>query len=1174
MDTETIKYMLYGILAIVLYYIYKAIKKDTSKFLRKLQLFIMPSQLMENSNTFTREQIKALSDRRTISKLLFYRTYKEENGMGFYKMADGRIACMFEVNPPAYLSENIENIVLNALSLLVNDGTVCHITAFAGRNIQDIVDGYEKMHTANNINIKNPELLKDFVKNRISYYKRYRHESMMGKDADFRLRNFTHVISVLFPYDTDDYTMHKQYNQMFGILKDLGARNLPASEFIPLAKEILNPELEEYSISNDVTTKINKQIARRTKITLSDEDGTLILGENKTWMAKVLTTDKFPHEVNLNEYQNAFFDNMGNDYQLHLPCPFLLSLVVKFVDVEKRKKAALSKAKWNIGQLSGLGLTIEKKMPEIKIRREESQDVIYNIDQLGESIVEGAWTLVVYGNNTQELDVNIGAIKKSFDQIPGRWFLKEETFPQIAYQSFLMCLPAMYSEIIHANIDRMDINFQSNNAQIAPLISDFKGFGKPSHIYVGRTGQIMPVGFFDSKTNYNIVVIGPMGSGKSVWANDFLVNIVTGNGDIRLIDFGRSYERFCKRVGGQFIEFEKDNDRCLNFFTHLNTKKVTLQNGSTKTVIHEDEFETLIPIVGLMLGVKLKNVYKDESASSSDKLQLGIIARFIIKALERAFEITGHDAGMKEVRESIVDFKQTMLDKNRENQGSGGSEEIVTLLDKMAIGLENYSIPNAPYFKYFNGVNNINFSSSYMITELDDISDSPILPVVVMSIMQRMAQEAFIDYLKDKNKQRVIGVDEAWKVLDSELFVSFLEDFARRIRKYNGVTLLMTQLITDFFKNSSAEAIFETAAWKIFLPQETESIEKAVNTGKLALNRFQTRLMSSCKSKTPHYNETMIKHGDSVFIALLKLTIDDYWLFTTKPSDRALIDDIMKTKHLSLSDALWYLARTSEGLKESEIMYRLSLRSDDTKVQVDWDKFFKEILTDDKILISSQRLYELADDKNSIIASQEVFMKVEFDKKVYSRGYFDNAAREKGYYFELSKRFFTKITTLLQNNAISTTLSININMYEILNDDFISFVLLLLKDLGQYKSKLLLEIQLDYETKENFAKLISFAESLKQLDINICFDHVSLAQLDFGSLFSINPKMIKIDINEIKTMEESNLSLKTLIPTLKTNFNIQTVFTRIEDEDDIQIARNYGVDVVQGYYLDKPSLLE
>lgn len=61
------------------------------------------------------------------------------------------------------------------------------------------------------------------------------------------------------------------------------------------------------------------------------------------------------------------------------------------------------------------------------------------------------------------------------------------------------------------NIKKMDMTFKANNAQISPLINGFGGIIRkhPTHLYIDRLGKIVPIDYFASIENYNVVIIGP-----------------------------------------------------------------------------------------------------------------------------------------------------------------------------------------------------------------------------------------------------------------------------------------------------------------------------------------------------------------------------------------------------------------------------------------------------------------------------------------------------------------------------------------------------------------------------------------------------------------------------------------------------------------------------------------
>ena len=68
----------------------------------------------------------------------------------------------------------------------------------------------------------------------------------------------------------------------------------------------------------------------------------------------------------------------------------------------------------------------------------------------------------------------------------------------------------------------------------------------------------------------------------------------------------------------------------------------------------------------------------------------------------------------------------------------------------------------------------------------------------------------------------MLVVDEAWLIMD--FAASFLERFARTVRKYGGSLVVCTQDLSSFSKGSSQRAILESSTWKLILQQKEEGI--------------------------------------------------------------------------------------------------------------------------------------------------------------------------------------------------------------------------------------------------------------------------------------------------------------------------------------------------------------
>jgi len=897
-----------------------------------LTSMISIKEVSDKTSGAPEEQINALSQQSTVSQLMFYK-YAEEltlaNGeiKTLYTMNDGSKGIILEVTPPVFLGDDNERDMHNFFNSFYTDNSanaIVHINTYASRNIDNYIDAFKEVHNVDeSVIVKRRDILKELIEKRADSYKNWSSNSIGRNGA--RIRNFVNTISILFPSQTPEEEIMDVYVNVENILVNYNARDMKPDKLIATISEFVKPEDLISETFVDEHQVMNAQMCTGARIKLHENNGTFKLGES--WTAATLTTEKFPKRLSIFEFQSAFFDPFGKDFKMPIASPFMCSLVIDFSDAEKNAKKTSKKAQHNIGQIHFAPDKLEKQRPNIKHKREENENIVRYIEEFNEYPLNAMWSLTILDNNETSLKSSISLIKKKFKEISQEgngWILKEESYSPIAFQTFLMSHPLQYSKIVRDNLKRFRVLFKSNNSQIAPLISGNKGFGAPNLMMPDRTGQVMAVDFFESTKNYNVIIIGPPGSGKSFFVNEIGLMSVAASQAVRLVDIGSSYKKIIKSVGGQFIQFEEGRRLCLNFFTNIATKKVRLDDDSDKLheIVHEEELTTIVPIIGNMLKMDLKSSHSEASLSEDD-LKRKAIVTLIEEAIQVAFDRQQYAAGMQTVWDYLVELK----DKYKNDD----QELIYKTLELIIVGLHDYvkrdegegKIHIGKNFDYFNGVNNLEFESDYFCFEMEELmkKGEDLLEIVSMVVLHQMANEAFFR----QDKRKVIGVDEAAILLKKPMFVSFLEELSRRLRKYGGLLMIITQYIKDFFLNSSAEVMFEGASFKIFLPQEPESIDEAADTGKLTMNAGQIALMKSVAPRDG-YNEFLIKYGSSYTVGLLKVDSLSYWLYTTKPSDKEQILNMENTYGLLIGEGAWMMSLTSDGMSEEDALEHVLTR--------------------------------------------------------------------------------------------------------------------------------------------------------------------------------------------------------------------------------------------------------
>ena len=145
----------------------------------------------------------------------------------------------------------------------------------------------------------------------------------------------------------------------------------------------------------------------------------------------------------------------------------------------------------------------------------------------------------------------------------------DDTYMQL--QGVLGALPMTLTRTLSRDIrlaHRFSTKTVPNAVNMAPMLAEWHGVGRPIVPLWGRRGQAMGIDLFGNTAgNYNGVVCGTSGSGKSVLLNSFALSYLGVGGRVWIIDIGRSFEKLCYSVGGQYIEFKPEADIRLNPFS-------------------------------------------------------------------------------------------------------------------------------------------------------------------------------------------------------------------------------------------------------------------------------------------------------------------------------------------------------------------------------------------------------------------------------------------------------------------------------------------------------------------------------------------------------------------------------------------------------------------------------
>lgn len=827
-------------------------------------------------------------DREEITKYLPYQDFDEKHGI--YATNDGGFGLILECDPLIYPSANSENSLLSALQILPDDAYV-QFHLLSSPNITHVIDTWESKKSrtqtsdiAKEITTAYKKFLEEKIDSPISEnfqsptrnYKVVISVKLGGKDKQFSI--FNHLLSFVNikktlksmfikdefiderDYQEDEvYELKRKYTELItakdrfiGALKKayLNPKVMNVDGLIKFHYEVLNMNHDFRNIPKwDGTEICNHLFAYDNKAVIRDDE-TIIDKKH----IKVLSVKEYPEEWGMYEVIKFAGDILSN--QTHA-VPFLITLNVhKLSETDGKDKITRSATITN-GQQMPYSL-----FPKLKYIH---KDLTYGMDKLqkGASPFYFSFQIATFSNSEKESQNIAGQTRAYFKTL--RFNLEEDNF--VTLPALLSMLPLGYDKKIQEFLgnSRGRIAFSENVTDLAPITADWYGT-RPQVPFISPRGQAFGLDLFDGNIGgYNGFCVGTTGSGKSVFLQWVLLNYWLSGNKCWVIDIGRSYEKLCKILKGQFIEFKKDSNISLNPFTSITDYSIL------------NEYLEFITNLYLLLGLP-------KEVKLSEQLEK-LMKKYLLDAISLSYAEYGNESEVDTIVEMLIQVNQEYKDAR---------------LEDFIKHLSPYQ-KNQIYGTFLNGKCEVDFSSDMVVLECAELEQMPdILNPIMMVLTFQISKEI---YLTEKtvgnfDKRNIVVMDEAHKFLGKSAHVElFIEQAYRRFRKHGASMILGTQGFEDLYGDGNiskaGRVIIDNSNWNFFLKQKSTSREKIKKSGYYSLSDFDKSLMDSVEPMDGEYGEVLIMNDKITTKA--RIVLDDFLkaLLFTNSEERAFIDSLI-----------------------------------------------------------------------------------------------------------------------------------------------------------------------------------------------------------------------------------------------------------------------------------------
>ncbi len=293
-----------------------------------------------------------------------------------------------------------------------------------------------------------------------------------------------------------------------------------------------------------------------------------------------------------------------------------------------------------------------------------------------------------------------------------------------------------------------------------------------------------------SLQNANAVIFATSGAGKSYAVKLEILRSMMLGVDVIAIDPEMEYKHLSDAVGGTYVSISLSSRSKINPF---DLPRPMGESYDTEDLIRSAVI-TLKGLLRLMLG----NV----TTAEDSVLDRALLETFAKKDIVPGVDITTIDPPV------LQDFQDVL-------EGMEGTAELVVKLKKYTEGT---------FAGLLNAKTSVQMNNQFVIFSVRDLEDE-LRPMAIYTIVNYIW-----NVVRSERKKRILVIDEAWWLMQSEDSAKFIHALVKRCRKYYlGITTI-TQDVNDFLTSPYGQAIVTNSSMQLLLKQSPASIDLVART--------------------------------------------------------------------------------------------------------------------------------------------------------------------------------------------------------------------------------------------------------------------------------------------------------------------------------------------------------
>lgn len=319
--------------------------------------------------------------------------------------------------------------------------------------------------------------------------------------------------------------------------------------------------------------------------------------------------------------------------------------------------------------------------------------------------------------------------------------------------------------------------------------------------------------------NQHISIFGIPGSGKSVAIKLILGRSAIIGRKIAVLDPEGEYKKQIEKLGGRYIKIKQGYSSGINIFDiepyfdghkeYINIlDKVSEIRALLSTISREYMNRPLNPKEMSDIEIVINEIYSQKG---------------ITKNVESLYEnnygkLNDGKYTMGKVKKKMPTFSDFQLALSKRSTSKELADILVPFLNSKSLGM-------------FDCQSTVNAKDDIIGFDLSDIKDE-FTKFYTTFVLLTWLWQKFI--LLNKDKEKVVAVDESWMFLKYPESANFLETLARRGRKYKTSLIVASQFLDEFLANDEGKAIIKGCSTTMLMKQSTGNLSEITDFFNLA----------------------------------------------------------------------------------------------------------------------------------------------------------------------------------------------------------------------------------------------------------------------------------------------------------------------------------------------------